>query len=180
MTPSLTRQIWLIDHHHQMILNQSGMYNLAGCSLLLIMTQLDGLYLIELADRETRNKVTGLLQLTHQEVDLEVNIAVALDYTAFQLTQQKRISNSQATGCASSSRILCRVDQWPSSGEYLLWSTVICIIGSPVRIRRLPLQLVSAGRIYPYRGDGLSTLTFAYTPFIPAGPTAQNTTQKDG
>ena len=54
----------MIDHQHQMLLNESGMYNLAGCSLPLIKTQLDGIYLIELADTETQNKVMGLLQVS--------------------------------------------------------------------------------------------------------------------
>ncbi len=43
MTPSLIRQ--MIDHQHQMLLNQYAVYNLAGCLLPLIKTQLDGIYL---------------------------------------------------------------------------------------------------------------------------------------
>ena len=41
MLPYLTHQTWLIDHQHQMLLSKSGVYNLAGCSLSLIATQLD-------------------------------------------------------------------------------------------------------------------------------------------
>ncbi|MCP3667307.1 MAG: hypothetical protein GY696_33245 [Gammaproteobacteria bacterium] len=35
-----------------------------------------------------QNKVTGLPQFPAQEVDLQVNNVVALEYTAYQLTQQ--------------------------------------------------------------------------------------------
>ena len=88
MTPALTRQTWSVDHKHQMLLNNSRVYNLAGCSPQLRTTQLEGIYLVELSRHEVQNKVTGLPQFPAQEVDLQVNNVVALDYTAYQLTQQ--------------------------------------------------------------------------------------------
>ena len=45
----------------------------------------------------TQNKVMGLLQLTPRDDDLGVNTAMALDYTAYQLTWQIEEATRQSS-----------------------------------------------------------------------------------
>ena len=94
-----------------MVRNDLGLYNLSDCSLPLRITQLEGIYLVELSSHKVQNKVTRLPQLSAREVDLWENNALALDYTAYQLTRQIKTATQ-----AASTRI-CQQQQDPLQNE---------------------------------------------------------------
>ena len=49
-----TQETWLVDHHHKLLLNQTGMYSMPGCRLALTATQLRNLYMVDLSLPERR------------------------------------------------------------------------------------------------------------------------------
>ena len=48
ISPNQTQDTWLVDHHHKLLLNLTGMYPVPGCRLVLAATQLRNLYLADL------------------------------------------------------------------------------------------------------------------------------------
>ncbi|MCP3667655.1 MAG: hypothetical protein GY696_35055 [Gammaproteobacteria bacterium] len=62
-----TQETWLVDHHHKLLLNQTGMYSMPGCRLTLAATQLRNLYLVDLSLPEWRQAVQGLPQVSPSE-----------------------------------------------------------------------------------------------------------------
>ncbi|MCP3664982.1 MAG: hypothetical protein GY696_21210, partial [Gammaproteobacteria bacterium] len=83
-----TRSTWLVDHRSQLLLNVSGTFSAPGCDQTLQTTQIDNIYLADLAKSDTREKVYKMPQLDIREVDMQRNTAVALDYVAYQLSRQ--------------------------------------------------------------------------------------------
>ena len=57
ISPSHTRSTWLVDHHSQLLLNISGSFAAPGCGLTVKTTQLDNIYLVEMAKLDIREKV---------------------------------------------------------------------------------------------------------------------------
>ncbi|MCP3664775.1 MAG: hypothetical protein GY696_20155 [Gammaproteobacteria bacterium] len=51
-------------------------------------TQLDNIYLVEMAKLDIREKVHQMPQLNIREVDMQRNMGMALDYLGYQLSQQ--------------------------------------------------------------------------------------------
>ena len=102
IAPNQTKGTWLVDHHHQLLLNVTRVYPIPGCKLALKTTQMDNIYLAELTASEMQNIIYGLPQMQAWEVDMQMNTAVALDYTAYQLSRQIK----EATQTAGSK--LCR------------------------------------------------------------------------
>ncbi len=51
-------------------------------------TQLDNIYLVEMAQLDIREKVHQMPQLKVREVDMQRNTAMALDYLGYQLSRQ--------------------------------------------------------------------------------------------
>ena len=60
-------------------INVSGTFSAPGCDLTLQTTQLNNIYLADLAKSDTREKVYKMPQLDNREVDMQRNTAVALD-----------------------------------------------------------------------------------------------------
>ncbi|MCP3663074.1 MAG: hypothetical protein GY696_11355 [Gammaproteobacteria bacterium] len=88
IAPNRTRSTWLVDHRSQLLLNVSGTFSAPGCDLTLQTTQIDNIYLADLAKSDTREKVYKMPQLDVREVEMQQNTAVALDYVAYQLSRQ--------------------------------------------------------------------------------------------
>ena len=49
ISPNQTQETWLVDHHHKLLFNQTGMSSMTGCQLALIATHLRNLYLVDLS-----------------------------------------------------------------------------------------------------------------------------------
>ncbi|MCP3664254.1 MAG: hypothetical protein GY696_17480, partial [Gammaproteobacteria bacterium] len=79
IAPNRTRSTWLVDHRSQLLLNVSGTFSAPGCDLTLQTTQLNNIYLADLAKSDTGEKVYKMPQLDNREVDMQRNTAVALD-----------------------------------------------------------------------------------------------------
>ena len=86
VTPNRTKGTWLVDQHHQLLLKVTGVYPITGCKLALKTSQVDYIYLAELTDKEMQNIIYGLPQMPARKVDLQINTALAIDYTVYQLT----------------------------------------------------------------------------------------------
>ncbi|MCP3668571.1 MAG: hypothetical protein GY696_39835 [Gammaproteobacteria bacterium] len=69
ITPNQTQGTWLVDHHHQLLLNVTGVYPIPGCKLVLKTTQLDNVFLAELTAPEMQNIICGLPPMPPREVD---------------------------------------------------------------------------------------------------------------
>ncbi len=59
-------------------------------------TQVDNIYLADLAQSDTREKVYKMPQIDIREVDMQRNTAVALDYVAYQLSRQIEVAQQTA------------------------------------------------------------------------------------
>ncbi|MCP3662971.1 MAG: hypothetical protein GY696_10820, partial [Gammaproteobacteria bacterium] len=59
-------------------------------------TQVDNIYLADLAISDTREKVYKMPQIDIHEVDMQRNTAVALDYVAYQLSRQIKADTQTA------------------------------------------------------------------------------------
>ncbi len=92
IVPNCTRSTWLVDHRSQLLLNVSGTFATTGCGLTVKTTQLDNIYLADLAKSDTKEKVYQMPQLDVREVDMQRNTAMALDYLAYQLSRQIEVS----------------------------------------------------------------------------------------
>ena len=67
ISPNRTQETWLVDHHHKLLLNLTGMYSVPGCQLALAATQLRNLYLADLSLPERRQVVQSLPQVSPSE-----------------------------------------------------------------------------------------------------------------
>ncbi|MCP3664107.1 MAG: hypothetical protein GY696_16725 [Gammaproteobacteria bacterium] len=88
IAPNRTRSTWLVDHRSQLLLKVSGTFSAPECDLTLKTTQMDNIYLADLAKSDTREKVYKMPQLDVREVDMQQNTAMALDYVAYQLSRR--------------------------------------------------------------------------------------------
>ena len=60
IAPNRTQDTWLVDHHNQLLFNNTGVYPNPGCKMTLRTTQLDNVYLADLTRAETRAQVYPL------------------------------------------------------------------------------------------------------------------------
>ena len=82
IAPNQTQETWLVDHHSQLLLNVNGVYPVPGCELVLQTTQLENIYLADLATSDTRNKVYKMPQIAIREIDMQRNTFVAIEIKA--------------------------------------------------------------------------------------------------
>ena len=88
ISPNRTQETWLVDHHHKLLLNQTGISSMPGCRLALTATQLRNLYLVDLSLPERRQAVQSLPQVTPSEKNEQQGTGAALAYASYQLHQQ--------------------------------------------------------------------------------------------
>ena len=88
IAPNHTQSTWLVDHQNQLLLNVTGTYPVPGCELVLQTTQLETIFLADLATSDTRARVYKMPQIAIREIDMQWNTAVALEYVAYQLSRQ--------------------------------------------------------------------------------------------
>ncbi|MCP3665208.1 MAG: hypothetical protein GY696_22375 [Gammaproteobacteria bacterium] len=84
-----------MDHLSQLLLNVIGVYPVPG-ELLLQTTQLENIYLADLATSDTRNKVYKMPYIAIRDIDMQRNPAVALEYMAYQLSRQIEATTQMA------------------------------------------------------------------------------------
>jgi hypothetical protein len=88
IAPNKTQDTWLVDHHHQLLFNDTGVYPSPSCKMVLKTTQLDNVHLADLTRAETREQVYPLDQIHSRDINVQLNTAMALEYTAYQLSRQ--------------------------------------------------------------------------------------------
>ncbi len=88
ISPSHTRSTWLVDHRSQMLLNITGSFAAPGYDLTVRTTQLENIFVVEMAKTDIRVKVHQMPQLNVREVDMQRNTGMALDYLSYQLQRQ--------------------------------------------------------------------------------------------
>ena len=95
IAPNRTQETWLVDHHSQLLLNVNGVYPVPGCELVLQTTQLENIYLADLATSDTRNKVYKMPQIAIREIDMQRNTFVAIEIKAATQTAGTRVCKQQ-------------------------------------------------------------------------------------
>ncbi|MCP3664716.1 MAG: hypothetical protein GY696_19860 [Gammaproteobacteria bacterium] len=143
-----------MDHRHQLLLDVTGVYPVPGCKLELKYTQLDNIYLANLTTTETRNIVYGLPQVYIREINMQRNTAMALEYTAYQLSRQIEAA-TQTTGTRVSKQQHETLDNMPLQNQpvSLDWYMVTCTTSVAVQTRQLRSKSWRiAGQIYQLGG----------------------------
>ena len=80
ISPNRTQDTWLVDHHHKLLLNLTGVFPVLGCRLVLAATQLRNLYLADLTIPERHQVVQSLPQVSSKEVNVQRETGAALAY----------------------------------------------------------------------------------------------------
>ena len=88
IAPNQTQGTWLVDHHHKLLLNLTGVYPVPGCRLVLAATQLRNLYLADLTIPERRQVVQNLPQVSSKKINVQRETGAALAYATYQLHQK--------------------------------------------------------------------------------------------
>ncbi|MCP4054030.1 MAG: hypothetical protein GY739_13365, partial [Mesoflavibacter sp.] len=96
IAPNRTQNTWLVDHHNQLLFNDTGVYPSPSCKLTLKTTQFDNIYLVDMTQAGVRDRVFPLKQISCREIDITQNTAMALEYAVYQLSRQIEVATQTA------------------------------------------------------------------------------------
>ncbi len=96
MSPYLTQETWLVDHHRHLLLNQTGKYMVPGCGIAVELTQFPNMYLADLTVPERRQRAHRLPPLSPGERNLHQETATRLEYAIYQLHRQMKAASRPA------------------------------------------------------------------------------------